>query len=102
MLDSEPVIMAAVLLRLRDDLRLMTQLGPQDFPPLSIPLTVMWSPDDHSVSESQIFGWRERTTGPVQFETFAGGHFYWAVRPERVVHCVLTSLGLMSPAPAVV
>lgn len=99
-LEQDPVLMASVLLRLRADWTLMSQLVARDVPRLRIPVSVLWSPEDPSTTEEEVRSWEDRVEGPIQYEAFGGGHLFLNQRAPEVVRAVCRHLGLATGGAA--
>lgn len=93
-LEEDPKLMASVLQRLRADWTLLSQVKANVVPPLTIPVSVLWSPEDPSTVESELRKWDARVAGPVRYEAIPGGHLYLNKKAAAVVRCVCEHLGL--------
>ena len=68
--------LAALLPMLRADLHLLESYHHRSRPPLSCPLVVFGGLEDRALPLDQLDGWRQQTTGPVEFHYLSAGHFY--------------------------
>ncbi len=96
-LENDPPLLASVLHRLRADLTLLSQVPATVQAPLRIPVSVLWSPEDPSMTESQVRSWDGRVTGPVRYEAFPGGHLFLYPQSAAVVRFVSDRLGFHVP-----
>jgi surfactin synthase thioesterase subunit len=93
-LEDDPPLLASVLHRLRADLTLLSQVPAAVESPLRIPVSVLWSPEDPSMSESQVRSWDGRVSGPIRYEAFPGGHLFLYPQSAAVVRFVSDRLGI--------
>jgi surfactin synthase thioesterase subunit len=91
-LEEDPELLATVLRRLRNDLQLLEQFEARAGPPLALPLTVWWSPDDRSVDEAQMRQWGALVSGEVRYRAFPGGHFFLVEHAAAVCRSVADAL----------
>lgn len=99
-LENDPPLLASVLHRLRADLTLLSQVPATLESPLRIPVSVLWSPEDPSMTESQVRSWDGRVSGPIRYEAFPGGHLFLYPQSAAVVRFVSAQLGLAEPGRA--
>jgi surfactin synthase thioesterase subunit len=90
---DHPELMASVLHRLRGDLSLLSQVESKPRPRLRIPVTVLWSPDDRSMTGEQANAWQDLVEGPISVASFPGGHFFVHERTPEVLRFVSGQLG---------
>lgn len=90
--EASPDFMALVLLRVRTDLRLLKQCTDRPRPPLATPISVLWSPEDASVTEPELREWESRSSHTTTYRAFTGGHFYISAQAEAVAGCIAASL----------
>lgn len=78
-------IMELISPTLRADFSLGETYRYREEPPLDIPLSSYGGRLDDEVSEDEVAGWREQTTGPFRMVMFPGDHFFINGDRERVL-----------------
>lgn len=61
-------------------------------PILSIPLTVFYGMQDHSVSRENLEKWCATTSAACELQSFAGGHFFIDTERRAVTHKILEKM----------
>lgn len=80
----EPELLALMLPILRADLGASEGYRPDVAPRLRCPLRVCYGVDDRAIDPALMPAWGELTTGRLEVEAFAGGHFYLFERADFV------------------
>lgn len=65
---------------------------PSGAAPLDIPITALGGVGDDDVSEEELDGWRQETSGPFRKRMFDGGHFFLTERRSEVISAVRREL----------
>lgn len=92
-LDEFPEVLAQARDLLRDDLEILERFEPTFDPELELPLTLLWSSGDRSLSVEQMLLWRRVTRGATSHHIFRGSHFYLLERPAEVAQLIADRLG---------
>jgi medium-chain acyl-[acyl-carrier-protein] hydrolase len=85
-------LLALLLPGLRADLSVVEAYGHRPGLPLGCPLAAFGGLTDPEVTEAELFGWREHTTGPHSVRMFPGGHFYLQTAHEDLMRIVTEEL----------
>jgi medium-chain acyl-[acyl-carrier-protein] hydrolase len=89
----EPALVAAYGRILVDDLDLCASYECANRERLAVPLSVLAGADDPDTCPESLRAWRDQTTGPCQFHTFQGGHFFPATARPAVLAAIQADLG---------
>ncbi|MDT3397645.1 alpha/beta fold hydrolase [Streptomyces sp. B1866] len=77
---------------LRNDYRVVDSYRHRPGPPLTCPIGVFLGTSDPWAREEYARGWREESTGRVEFRSFPGGHFYLSSQWRKVAEAVAETL----------
>jgi surfactin synthase thioesterase subunit len=76
---------------LRADFTVLSKLSAAKVPPIDLPITVFWSPDD-LFPEDAVMRWKNASTHTVRFVKMNGNHFFPLTQLDRVAEEILLDL----------
>lgn len=91
-LDEYPEILQQAQDLLRIDLEVLERFQPRFESKLDIPLTLLWSDRDSSISATSMMQWKEVTRGETSHKILGGDHFYLLDQPFEIATLVATQL----------
>jgi medium-chain acyl-[acyl-carrier-protein] hydrolase len=98
---ENPDLVELMLPSLRADFTAFETYRWTDEAPLQLPISVFGGRADRRVSESELQGWRERTTGSFRLEMFDGDHFFLQSRRDPLIASILRDLSQSASAGAI-
>jgi len=89
--DKHPELYQRQLQLMRADFTVLSNLPSETAPPIDVPITVFWSPDD-LFKEETVMRWSDASTQTVRFVEMAGDHFFPLKQLDRVAEEILLDL----------
>lgn len=89
---NEKDLLKLLLPILRADIKINETYVGELNPKLTIPVTVLYGHQDHSVSRENLEKWCETTVGPFEIKEFPGGHFFIDSERRSVTQTLLEKI----------
>ncbi len=89
---DEKELVKILLPILKSDIKLNEIYVAELNPILTVPLTVLYGAQDHSISRESLEKWCETTSGVCEVDVFAGGHFFIDTERKSVTHKILEKI----------